>query len=146
VSTPASPATAAREPSPEETAVIADLHWLIHQGHVIEFADGVLETAKKPVPRPPKPVAAQPPQAGTDQSTVQTSGEAVASDATEPNQSPPAGEAPPDPANSVTSTQDSTTKDVKPDERIEPTSHPALTAESPNQTAPEGVPSTAEKD
>jgi hypothetical protein len=146
VSTPASPATAAREPSPEETAVIADLHWLIHQGHVIEFADGVLETAKKPVPRPPKPVAAHPPQAGTDQSTAQTSGEAAASDATEPNPSPPAGEAPPAPANAVTSTQDSTTNEVKPDERIEPTSHPALTAESPNQTAPEGVPSTAEKD
>src|SRR6185437_11602037 len=36
------------EPSPEQTAVIADLHWLIHQGHVIEFADGRLETAKKP--------------------------------------------------------------------------------------------------
>ncbi|HLZ54959.1 MAG TPA: hypothetical protein VKS19_10805, partial [Verrucomicrobiae bacterium] len=33
----------------------ADLHWLVHQGHVIEFADGRLETAKKPAPRPPKP-------------------------------------------------------------------------------------------
>jgi hypothetical protein len=43
------------EPTPEQTAVIADLHWLIHQGHVIEFADGRLETAKKPLPRPPKP-------------------------------------------------------------------------------------------
>src|SRR5205823_2272169 len=30
------------------------LHWLIHQGHVIEFANGILETAKKPVPKPPK--------------------------------------------------------------------------------------------
>jgi len=28
-------------------AVISDLHWLIHQGHVIEFATtGILETAK----------------------------------------------------------------------------------------------------
>ena len=43
------------EPTPEQTAVIADLHWLVHQGHVIEFADGRMETAKKPVPRPPKP-------------------------------------------------------------------------------------------
>jgi hypothetical protein len=43
------------EPSPEVTAVIGDLHWLIHQGHVIEFANGALETAKKPLPRPPKP-------------------------------------------------------------------------------------------
>ena len=43
------------EPTPEQNAVNGDLHWLIHQGHVIEFADGRLETAKKPAPRPPKP-------------------------------------------------------------------------------------------
>jgi hypothetical protein len=43
--------------TPEQTAVIADLHWLIHQGHVIEFANGVLETAKKPIPKPIKPPA-----------------------------------------------------------------------------------------
>jgi hypothetical protein len=43
------------EPTPEQTVVIADLHWLIHQGHVIEFANGMLETAKKPLPKPPKP-------------------------------------------------------------------------------------------
>jgi len=45
----------APEPTPEQTAVIADLHWLVHQGHVIEFADGRMDTAKKPLPRPPKP-------------------------------------------------------------------------------------------
>jgi len=44
-----------QEPTPEQTAVIADLHWLIHQGHVIEFANGRIETAKRPIPRPPKP-------------------------------------------------------------------------------------------
>ena len=38
--------------TPEQTAIIADLHWLIHQGHVIEFATGILETAKKPLPKP----------------------------------------------------------------------------------------------
>lgn len=48
--TPAAPA-----PTPEQTAVISDLHWLIHQGHVIEFANGILETAKRPAPKPPKP-------------------------------------------------------------------------------------------
>jgi hypothetical protein len=54
------------EPSPEMAAVMTDLHWLIHQGHVIEFGNGVLETAKKPLPRPPKPAQpeAQPGQAG----------------------------------------------------------------------------------
>lgn len=46
---------AAAEPTPEQTALIADLHWLVHQGHVIEFANGQMETAKKPAPRPPKP-------------------------------------------------------------------------------------------
>ncbi len=43
------------EPTPEQTAVIADLHWLIHQGHVIEFANGRIETARKPIPKPPRP-------------------------------------------------------------------------------------------
>jgi hypothetical protein len=47
----------AAEPTPEYTAIIGDLHWLIHQGHVMEFATGVLETAKRPLIRPPKPAA-----------------------------------------------------------------------------------------
>jgi hypothetical protein len=50
---PAEPA--APEPTPEQTAVMLDLHWLIHQGAVLEFADGRMETAKKPLPKPPKP-------------------------------------------------------------------------------------------
>lgn len=49
------PAAAANQPTPEQTAVIADLHWLVHQGHVIEFANGILETAKKPAVKPPRP-------------------------------------------------------------------------------------------
>jgi hypothetical protein len=53
----AAPEPAAAEPTPEQTAVIADLHWLVHQGHVLEFANGVLDTAKKPLPKPPKPQA-----------------------------------------------------------------------------------------
>ncbi len=56
---------AAPEPTAEQTAVIADLHWLIHQGHVIEFADGRLETAKKPLPKPPKPEKKPAAQAAT---------------------------------------------------------------------------------
>ncbi len=53
-----SAATAAPAPieaTPEQTALISDLHWLVHQGHVIEFANGQLDTAKKPLPKPPKP-------------------------------------------------------------------------------------------
>jgi hypothetical protein len=48
-------AAPAPEASPEQTAVASDLHWLIHEGHVIEFANGILETAKKPFIKPPKP-------------------------------------------------------------------------------------------
>jgi hypothetical protein len=50
------PKPASPEPTPEQAAVITDLHWLIHQGNVIEFANGQMETAKKPLPRPEKPV------------------------------------------------------------------------------------------
>ncbi len=49
-------------PSPAEAAVVADLHWLIHQGHVLEFATGIMETAKRPNPKPqqqPKRKASQ---------------------------------------------------------------------------------------
>ena len=34
--------------SPEQAQLISDLHWLIHQGHVIEFSNGIIETAKRP--------------------------------------------------------------------------------------------------
>lgn len=51
----ATPAPA--EPTAEQTALISDLHWLVHQGHVMEFANGQLDTAKKPLPKPPKPAA-----------------------------------------------------------------------------------------
>jgi hypothetical protein len=51
----AKPAEAkAPEATPEQTAVIVDLHWLIHQGAVLEFADGRMETAKRPLPKPVK--------------------------------------------------------------------------------------------
>ncbi len=56
---PAPVSPEAPEPTSEQTALIADLHWLIHQGHVIEFANGVMETAKKPLPKPPKPAKAE---------------------------------------------------------------------------------------
>ena len=45
----------APEAGPEHTALASDLHWLVHEGHVIEFANGILETAKRPVLKPPKP-------------------------------------------------------------------------------------------
>lgn len=56
---PTAPAAAPEtRTSPEQQALLTDLHWLIHQGHVIEFANGKLETAKKPVLKPePAPAA-----------------------------------------------------------------------------------------
>jgi len=61
---PAAPGTPETPPSPELAAMVSDLHWLVHEGHVIEFANGRMETAKKPaprpvpIPRPPRPAAA----------------------------------------------------------------------------------------
>ncbi len=65
-------------PTPEQTAIIADLHWLIHQGHVIEFTDGRMETAKPPKPRPaPAPGADKPRvETPTDGPTPPATGEA----------------------------------------------------------------------
>lgn len=69
------PKPASHEPTDAQKVVLSDLHWLVHSGHVIEFANGELETAKKPLPKPvqaprkketPKqPVAAAPKTAGT---------------------------------------------------------------------------------
>ena len=78
------PAVEPATPPPELTAAIADLHWLIHQGHVIEFADGTMETAKKPKPRPvaaPAPVETVPSEASlaAEGSPVAVSGEETAS-------------------------------------------------------------------
>ncbi len=73
------PAPAAPQPTPEQIAVTTDLHWLVHQGHVLEFANGILETAKKPAPKPPKPepkpaevAAPTAPAAGTPSAPVST--------------------------------------------------------------------------
>ena len=61
-------------PTPEQTQIIADLHWLIHQGHVIEFSSGALEVAKKPAPKPTKPAA---PAAGGTPQPAPAAGSAV---------------------------------------------------------------------
>ena len=44
--------------TPAEQAIHDDLHWLIHEGHVIEFANGLLETAKAPKNQQAKEAAA----------------------------------------------------------------------------------------
>ncbi len=84
-------APASSEPSPELTTVMMELHWLVQQGHVIEFANGVLETAKKPMPRPVKAArtpeeAAAPAEAAPAEGEVTGTAEpiATASDAVAP--------------------------------------------------------------
>ncbi|HEX4645397.1 MAG TPA: hypothetical protein VH598_07285, partial [Verrucomicrobiae bacterium] len=106
---PSEPAPAAAEPAatavapepppptPEQAAVIGDLHWLIHQGHVIEFANGVLETAKKPLPKPvrapkPKDAAAPAPESevkAESDPVAEATAENLASPGVEPALSPP---------------------------------------------------------
>ncbi|MBM3848110.1 MAG: hypothetical protein FJ405_17710 [Verrucomicrobia bacterium] len=62
--------------TPEIQTFMTDLHWLIHQGHVLEFANGVMETAKKPMPRPTKAPAEKP--AGKSEPKAEANVEAAA--------------------------------------------------------------------
>jgi hypothetical protein len=103
-SAPAVPGVSAADapppPTPEQTAVTSDLHWLIHQGHVIEFANGRLETAKKPKPKPvrsEKPVGepAQAPvaeEAVTGDTEAQPGEEVVGAEPVVPESTEPAAE------------------------------------------------------
>ena len=133
--TPPAPPPETAEPTPEQTAVIADLHWLIHEGHVIEFATGLLETAKKPLPKPePKPApapaeptppaeaAAEPPPAEPEaEAPAATTPEPVAEAAPEP----PASAA--EPAAEAASTP---TAEVPPAEVAPPPKEPPAVAVS----------------
>lgn len=86
--------------TPEQTAVIADLHWLIHQGHVIEFATtGLLETAKKPLPKPVKPAATkteEPAKAAVTEEVAATDALPTAAEAQAAGIAPEAAAAEPD--------------------------------------------------
>ena len=111
VQPPAENATTPAELTPEASAVISDLHWLVHQGHVIEFANGTLDAAKKPLPKPAKPAEknvplsvqqtspvptelATVPEASPDQGTSATSVSGASIESPQLNE-PPAQENPP---------------------------------------------------
>lgn len=106
---PAGEASVPAELTPEASAVIADLHWLVHQGHVIEFANGMLETAKKPAPKPVRPAEESPapaPSTATSADSPQAPSESAPT--AEPSAPPVVVEsvdstAPSDPANSASS-------------------------------------------
>jgi hypothetical protein len=125
----------AAEPSQEQTAVIADLHWLIHQGHVIEFADGRLETAKKPAPKPPKPekkVAASPAAEAAPTAETQTAAAPTTETATEPAAGP--SEAAPTSPDLLSAAEDvaAATQPVETPAPEPPTETPAASTEPQN--------------
>jgi hypothetical protein len=105
-STPPAPTAPAPQPeiSLEQSVINADLHWLIHQGHVIEFANGLVETAKRPIPKPvarlPKPArpapAPAPAAAPAKPATPVEPAVTAASPAPEPAQPAPAEVPPPE--------------------------------------------------
>ena len=133
--------------SPERTAILSDLHWLVHQGHVVEYANGQMEIAPKPQPpqqkkkkpRPDKKPKAEPPvTGGTSSTSSQTPAEAPAAEETKPAETPEPSAEPPAPEASDTT------------ESPEPTEPEASAAAEEPPTEPEASaaaeePSTAEE-
>ena len=77
---PSQPQAATRPQAPDEETLrkreqglAADILWLLHQGHVIDFAMGNLQAATKPIPKP-EPKKKSPPKASPDQALT-TAGE-----------------------------------------------------------------------
>ena len=132
--------------SPERTAILSDLHWLVHQGHVVEYANGQMEIAPKPQPqpqkkkkpRPDKKTKAEPPvTGGTSSTSSQTPAEAPAAEETksaetpEPIAEPPAHEASdttesPEPSQALGQADAAPTAPTEPTER-----EPSAAAEEP---------------
>jgi hypothetical protein len=131
--------------SPERTAILSDLHWLVHQGHVIEYANGQMEIAPKPQPpqqkkKKPKPdkkpKAKKPETGGASSTSSQTPADAPAAESApaaeetkptetpEPSAEPAAAEAPADTPGA---------EEAKPTETPEPSAEPAA-AEAPADT------------
>jgi len=123
--------------SPERTAILSDLHWLVHQGHVVEYANGQMEIAPKPQPpqqkkkkpRPDKKPKAEPPvTGGTSSTSSQTPAEAPAAEETKPAETPEPSAEPPAPEAS------DTTESPEP---TEPTESEASAAAEEPPTEPE---------
>jgi len=135
--------------SPERTAILSDLHWLVHQGHVVEYANGQMEIAPKPQPpqqkkKKPKPdkkpKAKKPETGGASSTSSQTPADAPAAESApaaeetkptetpEPSAEPAAAEAPADtPA----------AEEAKPTETPEPSADSPATEASDTTESPE---------
>jgi hypothetical protein len=145
------PTTAAPPPpTPEQTAITSDLHWLIHQGHVIEFANGRLETAKKPKPKPVRPEKPAGEQAREMPAQVGATGEGTApqSGSEETGDVPPVTASTPEPASE--SSRPSIGEGLGSDARLEasPAAAPIQEDSPPGEYAPEPepIPGSAEPD
>ena len=124
--------------SPERTAILSDLHWLVHQGHVVEYANGQMEIAPKPQPQQQKkkkprldkkPKAEPPVTGGTSSTSSQTPAEAPAAEEAKPAEtSEPSAETP------IPEASDAT-------ESTEPTEASAVAEEPP---AAEEIPAPAD--
>ena len=87
--------------SPERTAILSDLHWLVHQGHVVEYANGQMEIAPKPQqpqpkkkkPKPDKKPKTEKPTAAKAPADAPDTGETKPAETPEPSAEPPAPEA-----------------------------------------------------
>ena len=87
--------------SPERTAVLSDLHWLVHQGHVVEYANGQMEIAPKPQqpqpkkkkPKPDKKPKTEKPTAAEASADASDTGETKPAETPKPSAEPPAPEA-----------------------------------------------------
>jgi len=75
----------------EEDRVLADLHWLIQDGYVVEFSNGRLWALADKPPQPPPTSAVAPPE-NAEETATETAAEAVATIPTavadEPSSSP----------------------------------------------------------
>jgi hypothetical protein len=118
------------DPTPEQNALIADLHWLIHQGHVLEFADGRMDTAKKPLPRPVKQ------EKKKAEGKPAAEGEAAAADEAVPEISAP--------AETVAEPAVETPAEVAAPVSEAPTSSITISSAAEPAPAPETVPPTGE--
>lgn len=139
-------------PSPELSAIVSDLHWLIHEGHVIEFANGRVELAKKPAPRPtplPRTPRATPTPAPASADAETTTAAAATTGATETladTTTEPAAESPaeaPAPTDTTTAS-DSTQEPAAESAPVQPTEPQAATAPSAEASEPAATSPAAE--
>ncbi|MEC8973318.1 MAG: hypothetical protein VX509_05315, partial [Verrucomicrobiota bacterium] len=118
--------------SPERTAVLSDLHWLVHQGHVIEYANGQMEIAPKPQPpqqkkkkpKPEKKTKPEPTETGGTTSTsteakAETPADAPAAEEAKPAETPEPSAAEPEPSPEPPASEVSdTTEASEPDQAL----------------------------